>query len=696
MTEKITFSGLVQGQGFRPAAKRLALNLGISGEIKNSGGVVTVTATGREKALSEFIESLAAAFEIFEYKITPLPEKEYRGFSIVPSDSAGAPLGMVPDIATCPNCEKELFDKNNRRYHHPFISCTACGPRYSIMEALPFDRENTAMARFPMCGECEKEYNETENRRCWAQTIACNECGPKLNMPLEDAVKILKECGVLAIKDTGGFHLACRADCREAVLKIRGIKGREQKPFAVMFQNIEEIEEYCFINETERQLLTSPARPIVLLKKKREMDESVAGNSAFTGAFLPSNPVQLMLLREVSPLIMTSANISGEMMAITDEEASKFNVPLLTHDRAVLTPLDDSVLQVVCESRVQFIRRARGYVPLGIKTSLPRGSEILATGGDLKAAFCFTKDSYCYLSASFGDLESVSCIEAYQKEIARFKSLFHLKDDRVVSDLHPAYYSANLYKNAARVQHHTAHAASVMAEHNLQGETLNFVFDGTGYGTDGAIWGAEVFTFDGKNFSRREHLNPVRMPANDRIAKDAALALKCYTKEDRALNKVLDAGISTVEYTGMGRLFDAVSALLGVCGYNDYEGECASKLEGIAATAKTAYQLTPTFSPREIIAEIKRGLDAGVSVPSLALGFHQMLVRLVVETAKKYNIPKITLSGGVFINRLLTEGAVRALQAEGFSVYINEKVPTSDGGIALGQAYMALNEWGLK
>ncbi len=686
----------MQGQGFRPAAKRLALKFGISGEIKNSGGVVTVTATGREQALSEFIESLAAAFEIFEYKITPLPEKTFTGFNIVPSDSAGAPLGMVPDIATCPNCERELFDKNNRRYRHPFISCTACGPRYSIMKALPYDRENTAMAQFPMCRECESEYNETENTRCYAQTIACNDCGPKLNMPIEDAVKILKEGGVIAVKDTGGFHLACRADYPAAVLKIRSIKGREQKPFAVMFQNIEEIEEYCLVSKTERQLLTSPARPIVLLKKKKDMDESVAGNSAFTGAFLPSNPVQLMLLREVSPLIMTSANISGEMMAITDEEASRFNVTLLTHDRAVLTPLDDSVLQVVCENRVQFIRRARGYVPLGIKTSLPKGSEILATGGDLKATFCFAKDSYCYLSASFGDLESVSCTESYQKEIARFKSLFHFKDKNVVSDLHPAYYSANLYKNAVRVQHHTAHAASVMAEHNLKGETLNFVFDGTGYGTDGAIWGAEVFTFDGKNFTRKEHLNPTRMPANDKVAKDAALALKCYTREDKALNKVLDAGAGIVEYTGMGRLFDAVSALLGICDYNDYEGECASKLEGVASTAKTAYEITPTFNPKEIIAEIKRGLDAGASVPSLALGFHQMLVHLLVETAKKYNIHQITLSGGVFINRILTEGALRALQAEGFSVFINEKVPTSDGGIALGQAYMALNEWGLK
>lgn len=689
MTERFTFCGLVQGLGFRPAAKRLARTLGITGEIKNAGGSVTVTATGEKEALDSFVRRLARLFDVYDYKVQVIEDIPFETFEITRSASAGGPVSITPDIATCESCEKELFDPKNRRYLHPFISCTACGPRYSIITALPYDRENTVMGSFELCGSCAFEYNETDNPRCFAQTIACHGCGPRLSMPPEEAAGILQSGGVLAVKDIGGFHLACRADRPDAVNEIRRIKGRGRKPFAVMFSSLDEIKEYCCVNETEEKLLTSAARPIVLLKKKKSFDESVVAFSAFIGAFLPCNPVQLMLTRQVSPLVMTSANISGEIIVTDNDEAHRFGVPVLSHDRDILTPLDDSVLQVICENKVQFIRRARGYVPLSFPVDTDPAGEVLATGGDLKAAFCFLKNARAYMSAPFGDLEDVRCLEAYKKEIGRFAELHSFSTAFTASDCHPAYYSARLFDGGAKIQHHRAHAASVIAEHSLKGDVLSFVFDGTGYGDDGAVWGAEVFHFDGYEFNRCEHMAEVKMPATDEIAKNARLALQCYTRENETLNKALQMG-NTFRYTGAGRLFDAVAALLGICTYNSYEGECASMLEHAAAAAESEYEITPVFDPVQIISEIKTALENGAGVNALALGFHMALVRLIVNTAVRHGIRQVTLSGGVFVNRIITENAVAQLEKNGFSVYINEKVPPLDGGIALGQAYLAL------
>ncbi|MCD7722668.1 MAG: carbamoyltransferase HypF [Clostridiales bacterium] len=690
MTERFTFYGLVQGLGFRPGAKRLAQEFGITGEIKNSGGSVSITATGEKKALDSFVRRLVELFDVYDYDKEIINDIHFDSFEIVPSAGGCGFVSITPDIATCAGCEKELFDSENRRYMHPFISCTACGPRYTIMKCLPYDRENTAMNDFEMCGECSGEYNETGNSRCFAQTIACNSCGPKLSMSIQQGVQILASGGVLAVKDIGGFHLACRADIPGAVNKIRQIKGRAKKPFAVMFSCIDEIRKYCHVNETEERLLTSGARPIVLLKKKKSLDKSVVSFSNYIGAFLPCNPVQLMLTRQVSPLVMTSANISGEVMVTDNAEAEKFGVPVLAHDRKILTPLDDSVVQVICKDKLQFIRRARGYVPLSFPVDVPPSSEILALGGDLKASFCFVKNSMAYMGGSFGDLEDLPSFEAYKKEISRFAAIHGFKTDSVTSDCHPAYYSAQLFGGGVKVQHHRAHAASVIAEYSLKGDVLSFVFDGTGYGDDGAVWGAEVFYFNGKSFERREHMAAVKMPATDEIAKNARLALSCYMKDNELLNKALDMGENTFSYTGAGRLFDAVAALLGICYYNSYESECATMLEHAAARATAEFELTPVFDPVQILNEIKSAAAAGAGADSIALGFHMMLVRLIVNTAVKYGIKQITLSGGVFVNRIITENAINELEKRGFSVYINEKVPPLDGGLALGQAYIAL------
>ncbi len=683
----------MQGLGFRPTAKRIADELGITGEIRNSGGSVCVVANGDKRTIDEFKKRLLGIANISECLVDEQENMTFDSFEIIPSDNVGDVVGISADIATCKECEKELFDKKGRRYMHPFISCTSCGPRYTIMNSLPYDRVNTTMKKFPLCDECKEEYDRIDMRRCYAQTICCNGCGPRLNMSIDDAVDILSNGGVLAIKDIGGFHLACRADVEKAVEKIRHIKGRESKPFAVMFSSIEEIETYCFVNEKEKTLLLSEARPIVLLKKKNKLKWVVDGTSEYTGAFLPCNPVQLLILSRVSPLIMTSANLSGEVMITENDEILKLNVDVLSNDRDILTPLDDSILQVICENKVQYIRRARGYVPLGIKIDVDTDKHILAMGGDLKASFCFVKNGMAYMSGNFGDLEYASSFDAYKREIDRFSSLFDIEKDNVVEDCHPSYFSSNVFhgKNVLHVQHHMAHAASVIAEHSIKGDVLSFVFDGTGYGLDGDIWGAEVFKFDGKKFKRVEHMTRIRIPRSDKIAKDAELALHCYTGDNETLNKMLSENINTVGYTGMGRLIDAVAALLSVCKYNTYESECATKLEYVASRAKSAYKLTPTFNPDKIINEIKEALKRGIRTDDIALGFHLMIVELIVNTAKKYNIKNVTLSGGVFVNRIITENAIKALEKEGFSVYINEKVPTLDGGIALGQAYMALN-----
>lgn len=690
MTEALTFSGIVQGMGFRPAAQRIALDLGITGQVKNSGGNVKIIVTGDNKALDEFVRRLVGLFEIKKYSSETIAETEFDGFKIVHSDFDSETPFITCDLATCPECEKELLDKSNRRFMHPFISCVNCGPRYTIINRLPYDRENITMSDFEMCGECAEEYTDPQDRRCHAQTIACNGCGPRLSMSIDDSVAILKKGGVLAIKDIGGYHLACRADCENAVKKIRELKGREAKPFAVMFKDIDEIEKYCLVNDKEKELLLSTARPIVLLKKVRDFHKCVCGDSDYIGAFLPCNPLQIMILDRVSPLVMTSANITAEPIIIDDEEIKKFGVPVLSHDREILTPIDDSVV-CVNAGRTQFIRRARGYVPLAIDIGIKAKCDTLVTGGDLKAVFGFHRDNYVFLSQHFGDLEDSAVFHTYKSNIDRFAKLHGFKRDKTVCDLHPNYYSSNLFDADIKIQHHRAHIASVIAEHHLTGKVLGFAFDGTGYGDDGTIWGSEVILFDGKSFERKEHLEYTKMLASDEVSKNADLALDCYLGGNDLVDRAIENNINTVLSSSMGRLFDAVASVLDICHCNDYEGQCACALEKAASKVEKAYPLTVSLDPKAILCEIK-SLKNSVPKEELALGFHLMLCRLITQIAEKYQIKNIALGGGVFNNRILTENTFKSLEEKGFSVYINEKVPCGDGGIALGQAYISALE----
>ena len=634
--------------------------------------------------MEHFIQRLIGLFKINNYNERIIDGKEYGTFSIIHSTNDNTVPFITPDLATCKDCERELKDENNLRYRHPFISCINCGARYTIIKSLPYDRENITMGIFPLCEKCEEEYTSPQNRRCHAQTTACNDCGPKTSISIDDAVDILKNGSILAIKDIGGYHLACKCET-EIALKLRELKGRESKPFAIMFKSLDEIKDYCFVSDDEEKLLTCTARPIVLLKAKRKMPNGICDGSDCIGAFLPCNPIQIMILDKISPLIMTSANLSGEPIIIDDEKIKKFGVPVLSHNREILTPIDDSVVQINA-GRVQFLRRARGYVPLAIDVGIKAKSKILAMGGDLKSSFAIMNDNYVYPSQYFGDLEDTAYQEAYKDNISRFCDLHSFKPGKIVCDRHPMYYSSQILTPDVKYQHHLAHAYSVIAEHQLKGDTLSFVFDGTGYGDDGAIWGGEVFL----NRKRVEHLEYTKMLASDEVAKNADICLACYDGSNTLVSKAIENNINTVNSSSVGRLFDAVASALDIAHYNRYEGECAIAVEQCAGKAKKAYPIKPTLSPKEIIKQIK---SAKAPKEEIALGFHYCLADMIKIFADKYLVGQITLSGGCFNNKILTARAIELLEADGYNVYINNKVPSGDQGICLGQAYLtALDE----
>lgn len=696
MAIKLNFSGIVQGIGFRPTAQRLAKKLGLFGYVKNSGGSVEILITGKNEALDIFVKCLISMFEIKDYTKEIIKcDKKFTDFTIVHSQRDNSIAFITPDLATCPDCERELQSDDNRRFNHPFISCINCGPRYTIIDTLPYDRENTVMNDFALCRECEKEYTEVLNRRCHAQTIACNNCGPETNISIDNAIQILKQGKILAIKDIGGYHFACDVNSISSVNDIRKLKGRYKKPFAVMFSNIDEIEEYCHVNNKEKELLLSAARPIVLLKKKKDFDKSVCGESDKIGAFLPCNPIQILILNKISPLVMTSANITGEVIETDDEKIKRFGVPILSHNRRILTPIDDSVLQAV-NGHTQFLRRARGYVPLAIDIGIKAKKTTLCMGGDLKASFAFHKDKYVFLSQYFGDLENIDIKNTYKNNIKRFEKLHSFYREKTVCDKHPNYFSSNIFDCDLKIQHHKAHIASVIAEHKLKGKVLGFAFDGTGYGDDGAIWGSEIFIFDTKKFERINHLKYTKMTASNEISKNCDLALACYLGTNEIINSAIKAEINTVNSSSMGRLFDAVCALLDIKHYNTYEGECACALEICAKKSSNPYPLTISLEPIKILKEIKKALQSGAKVCDLALGFHLMLAKMITKIAlqvrEKSDINQIALSGGVFNNNILLENAFKNLEEKGFEVYTNELVPCGDGGIAFGQAYISALE----
>ncbi len=716
MTRKITVYGLVQGVGFRPYVQRTAESFNLKGNVKNTGGIVEIFVNADDKILDSFVQYLIShkpqGCEIHKTVTEIVPDQLFNTFEIIESENCDVIPVIPADIGVCEKCINEFNDKNNRRYNHPFISCVSCGPRYSIMKSLPYDRINTTMEIFHMCKTCEEEYNNANNRRCYAQTIACNECGPVLKYtkngnPLTKAITDIKDGKIIAVRDIGGFHFVCSATDEKAVEKLRNLKQREEKPFAVMFLNTEEIKKYAFVSEKEQQALTSDARPIVLVKKngKNIFPSNVCENSNDIGAFLPCNTVQYSLTKECGPLVMTSGNISCEPIITSNDkmlkiyESSEYLDGVLYHERDILTPLDDSIVRVI-DNDLQLIRRGRGYTPLPIWLDKKIENKIFASGGDLKASFCLMAENRAYISQYFGDLENKESFDAYKVNIKRMSEMFNINADKFVCDMHPGYFSTehtkSLCETPTYVQHHISHIASVIAEHNIKGDCLGFAFDGTGFGNDGNIWGSEVFEYKNGEFDRKYHLKSIKTFGGDELSKNAKNVLNCYLWnagidiEDKLADAALVAGINTVYSSSMGRLFDAVSAMLGICDYNTYEGKCATMLEITASKADKFENFTLPSNGEEwdVLSLIKQIYESKGGVKEIALGFHHAIANAVVEVCDKFKIKNIALSGGVFMNRILTEICIDKLRKKGYNIYINRQVPTNDGGIALGQAYI--------
>jgi hydrogenase maturation protein HypF len=903
-TERITLWGVVQGVGFRPFVAKSAQRLGLSGEVRNAGGLAQIVLTDTEARIGDFLrllqEELPPPAEIVRCERRVLPTRlKFTGFSITESAAGDDETSMLPaDLPVCEHCLAELRDPANPRFLHPFISCMSCGPRYTIIDRVPYDRQNTSMAEFRMCALCAGQYGDPGDRRYHAQTISCHDCGPmlifkgkgrgavkgrkatdagrgaevlssaasaavsaaagvrpappvspaarvlgtgvrngapvpkhilsKVFAPLARAEDAILTGGVVALKGIGGYYFVCSPFDAAAVLRLREIKVREEKPFAVMFADTDAVRAHCRVNADEEALLSSRARPIVLLKRRDAFaaewgeggGESAAGESAgaerkpageaaagetagadmraympagesgaerksagesagesagaraispevyrssrYMGAFLPAMGLQYLLTEDLGPLIMTSANLSDMPMIKDDGEMLRLlrRQPLIAgvlyNKRVIRARMDDSVARIA-DGRAQMIRRSKGYVPSPIfaegAEGLTKDDMIWATGGQLKSAFALTKGNAVYVSRFFGDLDTTEAEEAYRAGLARRRTLFRIAPRAVVCDLHPLYattrmaeeYAARAAASAARaarapgcgdmpaprglpaagegiallrVQHHHAHIASVMAEHGLRGPVIGVAFDGTGYGTDGNIWGGEFLLCEGASFRRMAHLRSVRMIGGDASVKEAWKSALCYAYAlgaagaDRAdtgagdpaagaappeilsadLSEILAysnitehplrdqvfaalrSGVNAVESSSAGRLFDAAAALLGLGEVNRYEGECAILLENAAERALSA----PGKSRRD----------------DLALRFHRDLAAVILRACSRIRegtgVSTVALSGGVFQNRVLTDEALRLLRKAGFSAYCNIAVPPNDGGISLGQAYIGM------
>lgn len=747
---RLTVTGLVQGIGYRPFVRREAKKRSICGFVQNSGGGVCIYACGHREALNNFVRCLRTSPPkgtiYLTFEASEAEEQSHGEFSIIESDDRPLMPMVSPDLAPCADCEKVLSSAEDRRYRYPFLSCAACGPRFSLQTALPYDRSRTSMTAFEMCECCTEEYQAIDGRYSYAQTLSCPDCGPKLtyhaasgqkytkDKALDACCQHLRQGGIDAIKNVGGFHLACRADDEEAVQSIRTLKGREAKPFAILFADLSAVRAVAEVSEAEEAMLTSPARPIVLLRKKADGSQriapSVCSDSLYIGAMLPSSPLQHLLASEVGCLVMTSANRSGEPLAAERSELLGWLPPtvgLLDNDRPIVAVQDDSLcFAAECNGSVKplFLRRARGYAPLPIELDRALDPPILAAGGDLKAVFALATGTFAYPSPYIGDLEDLATAERYSGMLDHMSRLLGIAPTRLACDLHPSYYSGKLAQkwmnsvnnngesphSIIKVQHHHAHIASVMAEHRLD-RVLGFAFDGTGYGIDGTVWGGELLYCDGADFKRLMHLKALPMLGGDSGATDCrrtaatfllSAGVEAWDADSVLWKNALSMGVGSVLTSSMGRLFDAVASILDVCHRNAYEGQAATMLESVAVLWREqggeSAELTlaaegDVWRSDRLIADIDEQKRSGVPIGALALGFHRAIASAVAEAAelysRAYDCARIALSGGVFANRLLLADCTRAITERGLSVYLNEQLPAGDGNIAIGQVYIA-------
>ena len=740
----IKVQGVVQGVGFRPFIHKLARDRKLSGYILNCPEGVLIEAEGFREEIEIFYRDIKnkkpSASRIIHITIEYQPLKDFKDFTIKKSLTDGRnSMFISPDLAICPDCRREVADINDRRYEFPFINCTNCGPRYTIIKDIPYDRPLTTMKDFIMCPLCQKEYEDIQDRRYHAQPDCCFECGPVLSWyeediedkknPIEKACNAIKEGKIIALKGLGGFHLACDALKDESVKMLREKKERPHKPFAVMFSDIEILENYVHITEEGKELLTGSISPIVMLKKKEKTDLSkeVAPGLSYTGCMLPYTPLHEILFRKgnFKALIMTSGNLQDEPIQINNEECRE-NLKYLAdgflfHNRHIARRCDDSVVKQV-NKNFQIIRRARGYTPLPVKLNFSPEKDItiLACGGELKNTFSIYKDEFAFLSPHTGDLNNLETFSFYEETIEHYCSLFDINPSIIAYDMHPAYLSTGYaLKREARekisVQHHHAHFASCLAEHGLKEKAIGVIFDGTGYGTDGKAWGGEFFAGDCKEVERVAHLKYYPMPGGDMAAmegyrmalsylyplfKEEILELPWIKEfEEKSCKNIINlikSNINCPETSSMGRFFDGISSITGLCHRSTYEGQAAMELEAIAAENINSYY---PFSLEErefliinpeplfyyLIEDIKKHTERTI----ISAKFHNSVVMMIKDICNKikklYNLKNVILSGGVFQNSYLSEKTEKILLENGFNVYQNLEIPPNDAGISLGQ-----------
>jgi hydrogenase maturation protein HypF len=740
--------GIVQGVGMRPFVYGLARSLGLNGWVRNSSEGVHLEIEGPGEAMDRFMEDLRrkapprSRIEDLEWEA--LPPAGWASFEIQESlEETGKYQWISPDIATCPSCRREIFDPSDRRYRYPFTNCTQCGPRFTIIQDIPYDRPRTTMARFSMCRECLQEYQDPRDRRFHAQPNACPRCGPRLTLvdgsgrkissqdPIASTIHLLRQGQIVALKGLGGFLLACDARDPAAVEKLRKRKGRPHKPFAVMLDDLAEVRNHCQVSLEEERLLLSPECPIVLLPWKETSDiaEAVAPGQRYLGVMLPYTPLHHLLLKESAmALVMTSGNRSEEPIARENAEALErlggIADAFLIHDREIYVQYDDSVTAVFDHAPV-ILRRARGYAPFPIR--LPFASRpILACGAEVKNTFCLTRDTYAFLSQHIGDLENFETLEHFERTIGIYRRLFRIDPEMIAYDLHPEYlatkYALTLPGKKIGIQHHFAHMVSCMAEHGEAGPVIGMAFDGLGLGADGKLWGGEFLVGDFRSFERMGHLEYVPQPGGAaaiqkpwRMAASYLLTFlgretleewrKLVPRVSRepiaALAQQIEKGIHSPLTSSCGRLFDAVAALLGIIHQVSYEGQAAIALEMIAdPEVPGSYDFDiETKEGRRIV--LLRPLIEGLfqdlrdrQPPSAVAGkFHRTVAQIgvrVCEAIRRQGGPRrVALSGGVFQNRLLFRLMKEGLERAGFSVLFHRQVPCNDGGLALGQAVIA-------
>ena len=787
-TLRIKVYGIVQGVGFRPTVARHAAATGIRGSVCNKGPYVEIFAQGGQEQVDCFLSLLEkrpperAAVLKMDVKSADSTELSFTSFEIIESAKTKGEIFISPDIAICDECRKELLDPKDRRYLHPFINCTCCGPRLTILEGLPYDRVRTSMKMFPMCPACDSEYHSPKSRRYDAQPVCCNKCGPEVYLAGEESVRgseaitrtrrIIAEGGIAAVKGIGGFHLCCDATNEEAVAKLRLRKTRPVKPFAVMMRDEAAVERECEISEAQREILTGHQKPILLLQRREggRLCPSIAPGNPTVGVMLPYAPVQILLfdypdgISMPDCLVMTSGNVSGAPICRDDKEAlselGSLCDCILSHNRKIRIRADDSVMDFY-GGEPYMIRRSRGYAPLPYMLSAWEDSEkeaggtrVLAIGGELKNTFCIGTGSLFYPSSYIGDLADLRSVKALEETTGRYANLLEVTPEIIACDLHPRYNSVTTAVELSekigkeqgkdplpvvRVQHHYAHVLSCMAENDFSDPVIGVSMDGTGYGTDGTIWGGEILTADYHGFVRDASIKPFiqvggdlsstdgwriavsmlhsiskeeeeESPLKDALALSSKLAL-CTDKEASVLMKMADRRLNAVVSTSAGRLFDAVSAICGICRHATFEGEASMALEfaaeryekavpGCRNVESTADQTIKKEEGRrilptdEIVRRITLGKLRGEEPDSLAWLFHKMLADQIVsacaEIREEKGIQTTALSGGCFQNRLLLDMVKRGLEAEGFDVLIHHLVPPNDGGIALGQAAAAV------